>query len=84
MLQNLNIKGNYVPSHLIHFLCFESMFILHYFNINARKLLLVISQNQLYPEFKDKEELEKFAREEYHMKKENEDIYIIEFDTLKK
>lgn len=28
--------------------------------------------------------LEKFAREKYLMKKENEDIYIIEFDTLKK
>ena len=30
------------------------------------------------------EGLEKFAREEYHMKKENEDIYIIEYDTLVK
>ena len=28
--------------------------------------------------------LEKFAREEYHMKKENEEIYLIEYDTLKK
>tara|TARA_R110002073_G_scaffold40547_1_gene114887 strand:- start:92181 stop:92498 length:318 start_codon:yes stop_codon:yes gene_type:complete len=28
--------------------------------------------------------LERFAREEYRMKKKNEDIYIIEFDTLKK
>jgi len=27
--------------------------------------------------------LEKFAREEYRMKKKNEDIYIIEFDTIK-
>ena len=32
----------------------------------------------------DTEELEKFAREEYKMKKENEDIYIIQYDTLKK
>jgi len=32
----------------------------------------------------DKEELEKFAREQYKMKKENEDIYIIEYDTLTK
>ena len=32
---------------------------------------------------KDKE-LEKFAREEYKMKKENEEIFIIEYDTLKK
>lgn len=28
--------------------------------------------------------LDRFAREKYLMKKENEDIYIIEFDTLKK
>lgn len=32
----------------------------------------------------DSLELERFAREKYLMKKENEDIYIIEFDTLKK
>ena len=32
----------------------------------------------------DKEKLEKFAREEYKMKKENEDIYIIQYDTLEK
>lgn len=32
----------------------------------------------------DSLELERFAREEFFMKKENEDIYIIEFDTLKK
>lgn len=30
----------------------------------------------------DREELEKFAREQYKMKKENEDIYIIEYDTI--
>ena len=28
--------------------------------------------------------LERFAREEYRMKKKDEDIYVIEFDTLKK
>ncbi len=28
--------------------------------------------------------LEKFAREKYHMKKKDEDIYLIEFDTIKK
>jgi len=32
----------------------------------------------------DPDSLERFAREEYRMKKKNEDIYIIEFDTLKK
>ena len=31
----------------------------------------------------DSLELERFAREKYLMKKENEDIYIIEFDTIK-
>ena len=30
----------------------------------------------------DREKLEKFAREKYNMKKENEEIYIIEYDTL--
>lgn len=33
---------------------------------------------------KDPDSLERFAREEYRMKKKNEDIYIIEFDTIKK
>ncbi|TXD51267.1 MULTISPECIES: FtsB family cell division protein [unclassified Polaribacter] len=32
----------------------------------------------------DSLELERFAREQYLMKKENEDIYIIEFDTIKR
>lgn len=32
----------------------------------------------------DSLELERFAREQYLMKKENEEIYIIEFDTIKK
>ncbi len=39
---------------------------------------------ELINKLENKEELEKFAREEYHMKKENEDIYIIEYDTLEK
>ena len=30
----------------------------------------------------DPEQLDKYAREEYNMKKENEDIYIIEYDTI--
>lgn len=33
---------------------------------------------------KDSLQLERFAREKYLMKKENEDIYLIEFDTIKK
>lgn len=32
----------------------------------------------------DSLQLERFAREKYLMKKENEDIYIIELDTIKK
>ena len=32
----------------------------------------------------DSLQLERFAREKYLMKKENEEIYIIEFDTIKK
>jgi cell division protein FtsB len=35
-------------------------------------------------QLQDSLQLEKFAIEKYLMKKENEDIYIIEFDTLKK
>lgn len=35
-------------------------------------------------ELKNEEGLEKYAREEYYMKRENEDIYIIEYqDSLK-
>ena len=30
----------------------------------------------------DSEKLEKFARETYQMKKKNEDIYIIEYDSI--
>lgn len=39
---------------------------------------------ELINKLKNKEELEKFAREEYNMKKENEEIYLIEYDTLAK
>ena len=35
-------------------------------------------------ELEDPEKLDKFAREKYKMKKENEAIYIIEYDTIKK
>ncbi|WP_457619127.1 FtsB family cell division protein [Lutibacter sp.] len=39
---------------------------------------------ELINKLKNNEELEKFAREEYHMKKDNEEIYLIEYDTLVK
>ena len=32
----------------------------------------------------DPDSLEKFAREEYKMKRKDEDIYIIEFDSVNK
>ena len=39
---------------------------------------------ELIKKLKNKEDLEKFAREQYKMKKEDEEIYLIEYDTLKK
>lgn len=39
---------------------------------------------QTIQKLQDSLELERFAREKYLMKKKNEDIYIIEFDTLDK
>lgn len=38
----------------------------------------------LVKKLKDTSELQKFARETYFLKKENEDIYIIEFDSIEK
>jgi len=40
--------------------------------------------SSLIHKLENKKELEKFAREAYKMKKENEEIYLIEYDTLKK
>ena len=39
---------------------------------------------KIIEELQDSLQLEKFAREKYLMKKSNEDLYIIEFDGLKK
>jgi cell division protein DivIC len=41
------------------------------------------SDKKMIKNLQDSLELERFAREKYLMKKENEDIYIIEFDTIK-
>lgn len=39
---------------------------------------------KILEKFSNKEELEKFAREKYYMKKENEEIFLIEYeDSLK-
>lgn len=44
----------------------------------------IYTDSSLIKKLESKKELEKFAREKYHMKKENEEIYLIEYDTLKK
>lgn len=49
-----------------------------YYNSEIKK------DNELIEKLKNDEELEKYAREQYHMKKENEEIYLIEYDTLPK
>lgn len=41
------------------------------------------SDKELIEKLNNEKELEKFARETYKMKKENEDIYIIQYDTIK-
>ena len=44
-----------------------------------------ISKDQkVISNLKDPDSLEKFAREEYKMKKKNEEIFIMDFDTIKK
>jgi len=43
-----------------------------------------ISKDQkVISNLKDPDSLEKFAREEYKMKKKNEEIFIMDFDTIK-
>lgn len=37
---------------------------------------------KIIDDHQDPEKLERFARETYQMKKENEDVYIIEYDSL--
>jgi len=44
----------------------------------------ISKDKQTIKKLQDSIELERFAREQFLMKKENEDIYIIEFDTIKK
>ena len=39
--------------------------------------------SKIIKNLKDPDSLEKYAREEYKMKKENEEIFIIEYDTIK-
>jgi cell division protein DivIC len=42
----------------------------------------IAKDKQLISNLKNPDSLEKFAREEYKMKKQNEDIFLIEFDSL--
>ncbi len=42
----------------------------------------IVTDKKIIEDHKDPEKLERFARETYHMKKENETIYIIEYDSL--
>lgn len=49
-----------------------------YFDTEIKK------DTEFLEKLQNKEELEKFAREEYKMKKEDEEIFIIEYDTLSK
>ena len=44
----------------------------------------IYKDSSLVKKLENNQELEKFAREKYNMKKENEEIYLIEYDTLKK
>ncbi|MDY7395376.1 septum formation initiator family protein [Aureibaculum sp. 2210JD6-5] len=43
----------------------------------------VEKDKKLIKNLKDPDSLEKFAREEYRMKRKDEDIYIIDFDSIK-
>jgi len=51
-------------------------------NISNYKVKIEKDQNTI-KKLKDSIELMRFAREKYYMKKPNEDVYIIEFDTEK-
>ncbi|OIQ23023.1 septum formation initiator family protein [Lacinutrix sp. MedPE-SW] len=44
----------------------------------------IAKDNKAIKELKKEEGLEKFAREEYYMKRDNEDIYIIEYQDSTK
>ncbi|UAM96561.1 septum formation initiator family protein [Polaribacter litorisediminis] len=70
----------------------ENSFLIHRkFNKEIEELESTISfyknkieqDKETIKKLEDSAELERFAREKYLMKKENENIYIIEFDTLK-
>ncbi len=43
----------------------------------------IAEDNDMIKRLQDSLQLERFAREKYLMKKENEDVYIVEIDTIK-
>ena len=43
----------------------------------------IAKDKKIIDSLKKPNQLEKFAREKYYMKKENEDIYIIQYDSIK-
>ncbi|MDT7833419.1 septum formation initiator family protein [Flavobacteriaceae bacterium S356] len=53
-------------------------------NINAFYTNKTQKNNKEINSLKDSSQLEKFAREQYLLKRKNEDVYIIEPDTIKK
>ncbi|MDX1828990.1 MAG: septum formation initiator family protein [Lutibacter sp.] len=70
----------------------ENSILIHYeFNKEINKLkneknyykTEIAKDKSIIDSLKNPKQLEKFAREKYHMKKENEDIYIIKYDTIK-
>ena len=40
----------------------------------------IVKDKKIIKKLSDKEELEKFAREEYYLKKRNEEIFLIEYE----
>lgn len=42
----------------------------------------IYKDSVLVKKLENNQELEKFAREKYNMKKDNEEIYLIEYDTI--
>ncbi len=40
----------------------------------------IVKDKKIIKKLSDKEELEKFAREEYYLKKKNEEIFLIEYE----
>ena len=87
VIRDLSLFGIYIRD------AYESVLIVHKeFKKEIKELNNTINfykkeikqDKKIITELQDSLQLEKFAREKYLMKKENEDIYIIEFDTLKK